>query len=446
MSSINPGMLMRTMRRDPTVVDQKLTRETVRRVAGFAVPHKRLIVMFLVFVMLDAGLVVINPLLVKHILDDGIIGKDTSLVVWLALAMGVVSILDADARRGLGLPVLAHRREPDLRPPHQGLRTRAADVPRLLHPHPDRCAGVPAQQRRDRCPARVHLDAVEHRVQLDQRGRRRDHDVRPELAGHAGLPRAVPAAAPGLALGRPADQRHDPPADGRQRRPRQHDDRAVQRGRRAAAQAVRPPRRGGREVRREGRAGPRPRHPHLPGDAHLHRDHDADPGAGHRAGLRHRRQPGRQRRAHHRHADRARHAAAAPPGTAAGPVQRARRRDDRAGQLRPRLRGARPALHRAGEARRRHPRARLHPGRVRPRAVHLPARRGRLARVPGEPRPPGEPRQRAGAARHHLRGRAGRDDRPGRPVGRRQDDDHPPRRAALRRRRGSGPRGLRGRA
>ncbi|MET0999339.1 MAG: ABC transporter ATP-binding protein [Marmoricola sp.] len=95
MSSINPGTLMRSMRSDPNVVDQKLTRQTVRRVAGFAVPHKRLIAGFLVFVVLDAGLVVVNPLLVKHILDDGILGNNASLVVWLAVAMGVVSILDA---------------------------------------------------------------------------------------------------------------------------------------------------------------------------------------------------------------------------------------------------------------------------------------------------------------------------------------------------------------
>jgi ATP-binding cassette subfamily B protein len=102
MSSMNPGTLMRTMRRDPTVVDQKLTRQTVRRVAGFAVPHKRLIALFLVFVVLDAGLVVINPLLVKHILDDGILGGDAGLVVWLALAMGVVSVLDAILGVGSG--------------------------------------------------------------------------------------------------------------------------------------------------------------------------------------------------------------------------------------------------------------------------------------------------------------------------------------------------------
>ncbi len=95
MSSMHPGMLMRSMRRDPSVVEQKLTRETVRRVAGFAVPHKRLIAGFLVFVVLDAGLVVANPLLVKHLLDDGVLQGNTGLVVVLALAMAGVAVLDA---------------------------------------------------------------------------------------------------------------------------------------------------------------------------------------------------------------------------------------------------------------------------------------------------------------------------------------------------------------
>jgi len=99
---MNPGTLMRTMRRDPSVVEQKLTRKTVRRVAGFAGPHKRLIAGFLVFVVLDAGLVVVNPLLIKHLLDDGILGKDASLVLWLALGMGLVSILDAVLGVGSG--------------------------------------------------------------------------------------------------------------------------------------------------------------------------------------------------------------------------------------------------------------------------------------------------------------------------------------------------------
>src|ERR1700712_5430501 len=102
MSSMHPGMFMRSMRSDRSVVDQKLTRETVRRVAGFAVPHKRLIAGFLFFVVLDAGLVVVNPLLIKHLLDDGILGKNASLVLWLALAMGVVSVVDSILGIGSG--------------------------------------------------------------------------------------------------------------------------------------------------------------------------------------------------------------------------------------------------------------------------------------------------------------------------------------------------------
>ena len=95
MSSMHPGMMMRSMRRDPTVVEQKLTRETLRRVVGFAVPHKALIAVFLVFVVLDACLVVVNPLLIKYLLDDGVIAGDAGVVMWLALAMAGASILDA---------------------------------------------------------------------------------------------------------------------------------------------------------------------------------------------------------------------------------------------------------------------------------------------------------------------------------------------------------------
>ena len=102
MSSMHPGVMMRSMRTDPSVVEQKLTRETVKRVAGFAVPHKKLIVGFLVFVVLDASLVVANPLLVKKLLDDGVIGQDLGLVIWLAAAMALVSVLDAVLGVGSG--------------------------------------------------------------------------------------------------------------------------------------------------------------------------------------------------------------------------------------------------------------------------------------------------------------------------------------------------------
>ncbi|MFL6062499.1 MAG: ABC transporter ATP-binding protein [Marmoricola sp.] len=86
---------MRAMRTDPSVVDQKLSRRTLRRVVKFAGPHRRLIASFLFFVVLDAGLVVVTPLLVKHLLDDGIVAHDGSVVTWIAVAMVAVALVDA---------------------------------------------------------------------------------------------------------------------------------------------------------------------------------------------------------------------------------------------------------------------------------------------------------------------------------------------------------------
>ena len=95
MSGMSPWAMLGSARRDRSVVDQKLSRETLRRVVGFALPHRALIAAFLFFVVIDAGLVVVNPLLIKHLLDDGVIAKDASVVLWSAVAMGVTSILDA---------------------------------------------------------------------------------------------------------------------------------------------------------------------------------------------------------------------------------------------------------------------------------------------------------------------------------------------------------------
>src|SRR4051812_9491039 len=95
MSGMRPWAMLGSARRDRSVVEQKVSRDTVRRIVGFALPHRSLIASFLFFVVIDAALVVVNPLLIKHLLDDGVIGKDASLVLWLALAMAVTSILDA---------------------------------------------------------------------------------------------------------------------------------------------------------------------------------------------------------------------------------------------------------------------------------------------------------------------------------------------------------------
>jgi ATP-binding cassette subfamily B protein len=89
------GPAWRNLRTDRSVARQKLGRETVRRVVGFAKPHRRLIGFFVALVVVDASLVVVTPLLIKTIVDDGILAGDSGLVTVLALGIAAVAIVNA---------------------------------------------------------------------------------------------------------------------------------------------------------------------------------------------------------------------------------------------------------------------------------------------------------------------------------------------------------------
>jgi len=89
------GAAWRHLRSDRSVVNNRIGRGTVRRVFGFARPHRRLIISFLTLTVIDAGLVVVTPLLVQHIVDDGIKKGDDRLVALLALAMAATAVLSA---------------------------------------------------------------------------------------------------------------------------------------------------------------------------------------------------------------------------------------------------------------------------------------------------------------------------------------------------------------
>src|SRR3954447_11206891 len=85
----------RTLHSDRTVVDNKIERRTVRRVIGFSRPHRKVIALFLVGTVLDAGLVVVPPLLMQRLVDHGIQAHDVSVVVWLAVGIALAAIADA---------------------------------------------------------------------------------------------------------------------------------------------------------------------------------------------------------------------------------------------------------------------------------------------------------------------------------------------------------------
>jgi ATP-binding cassette subfamily B protein len=93
--NLGMGGVYRNLRSDRDVLGQRLERGTVRRVFAFARPHRRRIAAFLAVTVVDAGLVVVTPLLTKRVVDDGILDHDVSVVVWLAVAMAVVALVDA---------------------------------------------------------------------------------------------------------------------------------------------------------------------------------------------------------------------------------------------------------------------------------------------------------------------------------------------------------------
>ena len=93
--SMGMGPAWRHMRTDRDAVKSRVERGTVRRVMGFAGPHRRTIAAFLLVTVIDAGLVVVNPLLVRRLIDDGISQGNTGLVTVLALLMVGVALLGA---------------------------------------------------------------------------------------------------------------------------------------------------------------------------------------------------------------------------------------------------------------------------------------------------------------------------------------------------------------
>ena len=92
--SMSGWMAMRSLTRDDSVKDRKLAPGTARRTLSYARSFKREIAVFVVVVVLDAALVVATPLLLKDIVDRGIIPKDRGVVVELALLVAVIALAD----------------------------------------------------------------------------------------------------------------------------------------------------------------------------------------------------------------------------------------------------------------------------------------------------------------------------------------------------------------
>jgi ATP-binding cassette subfamily B protein len=88
-------MTHRSMTADPSVKSQKLKPGTVKRIFTFAKPYQASIIIFLITVVIDAVLVIATPLLLRELIDKGVIPKDAALVTKLAVLVGLLAIADA---------------------------------------------------------------------------------------------------------------------------------------------------------------------------------------------------------------------------------------------------------------------------------------------------------------------------------------------------------------
>ena len=88
-------MSFRSLTADQSVKNQKLKPGTISRIVGFAVPYKILLIFFMITVVIDAFLIIASPLLLRKLIDDGVIPEDYKLVTSLAILVGIIAILDA---------------------------------------------------------------------------------------------------------------------------------------------------------------------------------------------------------------------------------------------------------------------------------------------------------------------------------------------------------------
>ena len=88
------GPVGRMWGRDRSVLQEELTPGTMRRVLRLALDYRGMLALFLVLVTLDAVLTAVNPLILRDIINDGIGGHDSRLIVKLALLAAIIATAD----------------------------------------------------------------------------------------------------------------------------------------------------------------------------------------------------------------------------------------------------------------------------------------------------------------------------------------------------------------
>ncbi len=88
-------MALRTLSSDQSVKSAKLKPGTLKRIFAYAIPYKSTFLLFLFCLIADAFLTIATPLLLRELIDNGVIPKDRSVVTTMAIAVAVLALLTA---------------------------------------------------------------------------------------------------------------------------------------------------------------------------------------------------------------------------------------------------------------------------------------------------------------------------------------------------------------
>jgi ATP-binding cassette subfamily B protein len=86
--------MMRSASADRSVLNKKLNEGTVKRIFRYATRYRRKLIIFLITVVIDSCILVASPLLLKNLIDHGVLKSNSSLVTKLALIVGLLAIID----------------------------------------------------------------------------------------------------------------------------------------------------------------------------------------------------------------------------------------------------------------------------------------------------------------------------------------------------------------
>ena len=136
-----PGFLLRY--RDDEVTRKQVRPGTVRRVWPYLRRYRGQMVLLLGITAVGSAIVVVSPLILRLIIDDGILQDRESVVVALALAVAGLGLLDAGAEYVKSWYSAWIGREPGAGAAGERVPACPAAAAGVLHPDADRVAGLP---------------------------------------------------------------------------------------------------------------------------------------------------------------------------------------------------------------------------------------------------------------------------------------------------------------